>query len=314
MALSLSHFPLEMNRNQEKVRAQSISSTPIVRIKGVRESLGRIKQNTVSGMVKLFSKQKKVIEIDSPTEVDHKSSQDDKLIVRQISFFNDLSSINQASEYDLKLQSPDSGYDSFAFRARSSSVNASSINNQSRAFLAHYAKYPNFKWDYLKYFGEDPKEYLSRHNIDLDTICEDDSRYRHTIGRNNERSVANNNSFDGMRKRSQSFNSKSVCKQATPSVKYPNNTNFKVSNVKYFGVDSSQRYNSVYMGNEQKKIVSPKETYSADCRKNISNNAIGNLQQKPLNGGSVAQIQELNEEVVDSDIGMLLSFQIFFLF
>lgn len=178
------------------------SSTPFQRLKNVRQSLGKIRKNTVSGMVKVFTHQKKLIKTDSPSEVDRKLSLfgDDKSVVSdQISYFNEISSINQAS-VDSELNSVDSGDDFISARRRSKTFNASGIKNQSSHIIGKYSKYPNFKWRYLKYFGEDPKQYLSSLNVDLDSISEISTSLR---TRNGNRGVEE---FDSMRKRSQSFN------------------------------------------------------------------------------------------------------------
>lgn len=66
-------------------------------------------------------------------------------ITRPVTFFADFSTINEATGNGIesKLDSVDSGYDSF--RQRSRSVNSSSVNNASKVFLAKYDKFPNFK-------------------------------------------------------------------------------------------------------------------------------------------------------------------------
>lgn len=80
-----------------------------------------------------------------------------------------------------------------------------STNTVHRNVLASYAKYPNFKWRHLKYFGVDPAEFLaSKYNIDLDTINENPS----DAGKVDPI----NDTFGSMRRRSQSFNTKRMSK------------------------------------------------------------------------------------------------------
>lgn len=163
-------------------------------------------------MVKIFNQRKKKIYSESLTDREHQSpkdqSQKDKnqSINSQISFFNDLSSIKEASSFN----SIDSGYDSVNFRHRSTSCDTRSMQT---SVIDAYAKYPNWKWSHLKYFGEDPKEYLSRFNIDLDTINEI-STITHTIagGNRGDNGIENKETFASMRRRSQSVNVKSVAK------------------------------------------------------------------------------------------------------
>lgn len=183
------------------------TSTPFQRLKNARKSLGKIQKNTVSGMVKMFTHQSKLAKIDSSSEFDQKLSlfEDDKSVVTdQISYFNELSSVNQASEYevDSKLNETDSGDDCPSVRKRSKSCSTSSIKNP---LIERYAEYPNFKWSYLKYFGEDPVQYLTRLNVDLSTINEISTGLISMTG--NGDGV---HKSDSMRKRSQSFHVKKL--------------------------------------------------------------------------------------------------------
>lgn len=327
-----------MNYNQINIRNRSkmfnqYSSTPMTRSKNPRESLGRIKQNTVSGMVKFFTQQASQLEeeesnSESPSEFDQKPPKDDTLIVTQISYFNDLSSINQASHYgsDSKI---DSGYDSIASRERSQSYNEMNKYKGS-TILESYAKYPNFKLSYLKYFGENPKEFLSRYDYDLDAIS-DISTGREAISgnngcdvscvnefvnkrkrsqsfsaktvskRNNGSGVACATAFDRPRERSQSFNAKTISKPTKP--KYRHQPKLKLSHLKYFGIDSSHpSHSTAFMENDRKEMPSKDvmrgerfatELLAGSLQSNFKNASAG--LHKKLNGASFTPIQEMLE-------------------
>lgn len=147
-------LPLKMSRQKH--------STPVRRN---RESIGFIKMNTVSNLVKAFSQHRTL----TPTPKDREDSCDSPVeaapINSQITFPNELSSILPDREND--SYNGDSGYDSIGFRKRANTVATSSVTLQQR-FKSSYEKFPNFKWRYLKYFGVDPKAYLSKLNVDFD--------------------------------------------------------------------------------------------------------------------------------------------------
>lgn len=163
-------------------RKDKVSSTPI-RPAPKRESLGLIEKNTVSEKVKQFTK--RTIEFEPK-------------VASSPPFHSNLSTINETSSSHISV---DSGYDSNSFRRRSKSFGIRSIGN---SVIDSYPK--NFKWSYLKYFGVDPKEYLSQYNIDLDTIDENafvSRKLTADLG-----SDDNNEIFRGMRDPSQTFSAK----------------------------------------------------------------------------------------------------------
>lgn len=195
VCLSCRTISVCLSRKMPKSLKKKIRSTPFTRIHNVRESLG-IKKNTVSGMVKLFTERSESIEFDS------KVASSSPPITGQGSYValnSDLTPIKETSSYI----SIDSGYDSVSFRGRSKNFGARSIRD---SVIDSYAKYPNFKWSYLKYFGEDPKEYLSRYDIDLDTIDKNSTvsqKITANLGRDD-----NDELFRSMRERSQTFSAK----------------------------------------------------------------------------------------------------------
>lgn len=181
---------------KESFGNQKISSTPINRSHSVRESLGRIEKNIVSGMVKRFTETKN----SDSGQSDHMSPIAENS-VRQNSFFNDISQIKGSSSFT----SIDSGYDSF--RRRSKSFGTRSIRD---SIIDSYAKYPNFKFSQLKYFGVDPKEYLSSYNIDLDTINEMLKDTKSITGNRDNRDddKHEDKEFESVRERCQTFSTK----------------------------------------------------------------------------------------------------------
>ncbi|XP_037051731.1 uncharacterized protein LOC119085421 isoform X2 [Bradysia coprophila] len=218
------------------------SSTPVTRLP--RESLAGIKKNTVSGMVNRFTQ---LLEWTNNDVVDRKPAIGP--VGRQVSFFTDFSTINEASEngIDSKLNSVDSGYDSF--RRRSRSVNSSSMNNasQSQSLLAKFEKYPNFKFSYLKYFGVDPTEYLSTFGVDFNSVSNStDSTCKNSSNRraNGGDSVVTNITLT-MRKRSQTLHSKRTF----------DSTSIKVSNLKYVAVETSERDETKLKKSGPKKVA-----------------------------------------------------------
>ncbi|KAG4073919.1 hypothetical protein HA402_014124 [Bradysia odoriphaga] len=216
------------------------SSTPVTRLP--RESLAGIKKNTVSGMVNRFTQ---LLEWSNNDVVDRKPTIGP--VGRQVSFFTDFSTINEASGncVDSKLNSVDSGYDSF--RQRSHSVNTSSTNNASQSLLAKYEKYPNFKFSYLKYFGVDPTEYLSTFGVSVSDSTSKNSSERKDNG---DDSVVATNIKLIMRKRSQTLSSKRTF----------DSTSIKVSNLKYIAVETSERENAKLKKSGPKKVAT-----SIDC-------------------------------------------------
>lgn len=179
------------------------TSTPFTRLKNVRQSLCKIQKNTVSGMVNLFTHQSKLGKADSPSKLSL-FEEDKSVVTDQISYFNELSSVNQASEceVDSKLNQTDSGDDFTSVRKRSKSYSTSNVKKNP---LERYAEFPNFKWRYLKYFGVDPVQYLSGLNVDRSTISE--MLTDHTTMTGNGDGV---HKSDSMRKRSQSLHVKKL--------------------------------------------------------------------------------------------------------
>ncbi|KAG4070768.1 hypothetical protein HA402_010994 [Bradysia odoriphaga] len=214
------------------------SSTPVTRLP--RESLAGIKKNTVSEMVNRFTQ---LLEWTNNDVVDRKPTIGP--VIRQVSFFTDFSTINEATGngIDSKLDSADSGYDSF--RQRSRSVNTSLMSNASQTLLAKYEKYPNFKFSYLKYFGVDPTEYLSTFGVSVsdstDSTCKNSSDRK---ANGDDNFVATNIKLI-MRKRSQTFSSKRTF----------DSTSIKVSNLKCIAVETSERENKKLKKSEPKKVA-----------------------------------------------------------
>lgn len=153
-----------------KATKSNITSTPTDQVYNVRESLGLIKKNTVLGMVHLFNQSEKLT---TSVDFDPKSTSSPPSL-NITSCFDDLEAIKETSSHI----SIDSGYDSISFRRRSKSCGKRSIRD---SIIDSYAEYPNFKWKYLKYFGVDPKEYLSRFDINLDQSAIDEDP-KNTIG------------------------------------------------------------------------------------------------------------------------------------
>lgn len=237
----------------------SSSSTPIKRFKTVRRSLFKIKVNTVSGIIHLFNQSKKsadkpsiirrrsdksknlqrIDSKDSESENQEENKSTDKSqsqINDYITFFNDLSkgfSPNfqkplSPAEFALNSKNNIQNYAKFeGTRPRSQSLNAKPINKQAN-IIEKYKDFPNFKWSYLKYFGEDPAKFLSRHGVNLPTnIYSENTTTGPTI---------KSNQFHKMRKRAQSCNAQ-ISKPTSVVAKYRDYPNFKLKYLKYFGVD-----------------------------------------------------------------------------
>lgn len=263
------------------------TSTPFERLKNVRQSLGRIKKNTVSGMVNLFTQRKKLMKTDSGdslSEVDRKPSlfgDDRSIISDQISYFNELSLASESSVNSMnsKWNATESDDNFMAVRQRSQSCNASSIKHPS-SVIAAYAKYPNFKWSQLKYFGVDPKTYLASFNIDYDDVGNISTGSTSFSGNGGDLAGVD---FDIKRKRSQSFGAKSLSRPTNVTVPYRSYPNFKLSQLKYFGADSSHRDNANIMKNRH--ITRP-ESFSTIFS--------GSLLRSKLNGHS---------ESIDAHVG-----------
>lgn len=163
------------------------TSSTAIRKKFVRKSLANIKQNNVAGLVKSFSQEKDESIDDNPS----------------------------------KLNSIDSGYDSINYRQRASTCLTSSINEKK--VIESYAKYPNFKWSYFKYFGEDAKTYFARYGIDFDAIS-NNSTGTNITNRNRDANVNTGDlTFDSMRNRSQSCNAKTDVNKPNLKVRFLEN-------------------------------------------------------------------------------------------
>lgn len=197
--------------------AKRLSSTPITR--PPRQSLARIKKDTVSGMVNRFSQM-----IESSGDVT-----DRKPAGRQMSLFTEFSTINETSNgSDSKFNSGDSGYGDDSFRRRSRSVNTiTAITNASKVVLSKYEKHPNFKFSYLKYFGVEPTEYLSTFGIEYDSVS--DTVFNLSDRKaNGSDTVTNDIEFSIKRKRSHTVSSKKTF----------DSTVVKVSKLNYFAAET----------------------------------------------------------------------------
>lgn len=208
------------------------------RFKMVRRSLLKIKTNTVTGMVHLFTASKKSIATES-TSTNERMTKKSKipLVESEPDKANSLETSNSQSPIKNYIayfnELSENAVNENVSRRRAQSCNAKTISKQT-SIIAKYKEYPKFKWSYLKYFGVDPRKYLLSHGVDLASA----GFYKHIPTDSNAQSNRGiDNDFSKIRKRSQSCNVKTVSKPTNIVTKYREYPHFKLSYLKYFGVD-----------------------------------------------------------------------------
>ncbi|KAJ6636198.1 hypothetical protein Bhyg_14786 [Pseudolycoriella hygida] len=175
-----------MKRNCFGQKVSLQPATPCHESTPIRKYLANTKKNYVAEMVELFSQPKKLLKTDNeslenerelspqlPSENERKlSPRLPSGVNKHVAFFNEISAIGQLTD-SIESMDLDSGYGDSDLRIRSQSVSASPLNNTSMRpsnIIEEYKKYPNFKLESLKYFGVNPREFLSHHGCDADVI------------------------------------------------------------------------------------------------------------------------------------------------